>query len=57
MGTKNDALIFSVQKLQNFATRVAVSGIKKYDHISPAYRELEWFKIKHKHVRRRSDYL
>ncbi len=49
-GTTNDTSISSVQKLQNFAARVAVGGIKKYDHISPAYRELEWLKIKHKHL-------
>ncbi len=49
-GTTNDALISSVQKMQNFAARVAVGGIKKYDHVSPAYRELEWLKIKHKHL-------
>ncbi len=48
-GTTNSFLISKVQKLQNFATRVAVGGIKKFNHVSPAYKELEWLKIQLKH--------
>ncbi len=35
--------------MQNFAVRVAVRGVKKYDHISPFFRELKWLTIKQKH--------
>ncbi len=43
-------VISSVQKLQNFAARVAVRGVKKYDHVSPSFRELQWLRLKQKHV-------
>ncbi len=49
-GTTTSTLLDKVQKLQNFAARVAVAGIKKFDHVSPAYKELEWLKIKQKHT-------
>ena len=49
-GTTTSSLIDKIQKLQNFAARVAVGGIKKYDHVSPAYRELKWLKIRQKHT-------
>ncbi len=45
-GTTNSALINKIQKLQNFAARVAVGGLKKYDHVSPAFRELKWLKVR-----------
>ncbi len=45
-GTTNSTLINKIQKLQNFAARVAVGGLKKYDHVSPAFRELKWMKIR-----------
>lgn len=43
-------LISSVQKLQNYAARVAVGGVKKYDHVSPSFKELKWLRLKQKHV-------
>ncbi len=49
-GTASDTVIANVQKVQNFAARVAVGEVKKYDHISPFLRELKWLKIKQKHV-------
>ena len=49
-GTTNDTLMSSVQKLQNFAVRIAIGGVKKYDHVSPFYKELQWLQIKQKHV-------
>ncbi len=36
-GTTNDTLMATVQKLQNFAVRVAIGGVKKYDHVSPFF--------------------
>ena len=49
-GTTNNTLISSVQKLQNFAARVAVGGVRKYEHVSPAFMELKWLKVKQKHL-------
>ncbi len=39
-GTTNDTLIFTVQKIQNFAVKVAVGGVMKYEYISPFFRKL-----------------
>ncbi len=49
-GTTNATLLDNVQKLQNFAAKVAVGGARKYDHVSPIIKELRWLKIKEKHV-------
>ncbi len=49
-GTTNSTLLHRVQKLQNFAARVAIGGMKKYDHVSPAFKELNWLKVKQKHL-------
>ena len=48
-GTTNKSLKTKVQKLQNFAARVAVGGIRKYDHVSPAFEELKWLRVNQKH--------
>ena len=45
-GSTSGMYIDKVQKLQNFAARVAVRGIKKYDHITPTLKRLKWLKIK-----------
>merc|ERR1711911_530821 len=37
-----------VQKLQNFASKVAYGGIRKFDHVSPIIKELEWLRIENK---------
>ena len=47
-GTTNRTQLQKVQKLQNFAARVAVGGVRKYDHITPTIRELQWLKIEQK---------
>ena len=39
-----------VQKLQNFAARVAHGETRKYDHITPIMKELKWLKIENKIV-------
>lgn len=49
-GTTNETLISSIQRLQNFAVRIAIGGVNKYDHISPFYEELHWLKVKQKNV-------
>ncbi len=47
-GTTTSSLIDKVQKLQIFAARGAVGGINKFDHVSPAYKELKSLKIRQK---------
>ena len=47
-GLTNATQIERVQKLQNFAARVAVGNIRKYDHITPAFKQLKWLKIEQK---------
>ena len=37
-----------VQKLQNFAAKIAVGGARKYDHVTPILKELGWMKIHQK---------
>ena len=39
-----------MQKLQNFAARFSVGGMKKYDHVSPALKELKGLRVKQKHL-------
>ena len=45
-GAASDTQLHRVQKLVNFAARVAVGNVRKYDHISPHLKKLEWPKIK-----------
>ena len=47
--TTNHILLTNVQKVQNFAAKVAIGGAKKYDHVSPIIKDLQWLKIKQKH--------
>ena len=35
-----------IQKLQNFAAKVALGGAAKSEHATPFLRELKWLKIK-----------
>ena len=49
-GTTNATLIQKIQRLQNFAARVSVGGLKKLDHISPAFKEFGWLNIRQKHA-------
>ncbi len=45
-GTTNSTLINKVQKLQNFAVKVADGKARKYDHVTPLFKDLQWFQIK-----------
>ena len=49
-GATSDLYMNRVQKLMNFAARVAVVGVKKYDHITPTLQKLEWLRIKEKYA-------
>ncbi|XP_042862817.1 uncharacterized protein LOC122247550 [Penaeus japonicus] len=48
-GATNDTQLQRVQKLQNFAAKVALGGARKQDHATPYLRELGWLKIKEKY--------
>ncbi len=45
-GTTKATLLNNVQKLQNFAAKVAVGGVRKYNHISSFIKELKCLKVK-----------
>lgn len=45
-GTTNSTLINKVQKLQNFAIKEADGKARKYDHVTPLFKDLQWLKIK-----------
>ena len=49
-GSTNETLLHNVQKIQNFAAKVAVGCSRKYDHVTPIIKELKWLKIKQKHT-------
>ena len=46
----NATLLHRVQKLQNFAAKVATGGASKNDHVTPIIEELQWMTIKDKFV-------
>ena len=47
-GCCNKTQLQRVQKLQNFAAKVAVGGLSKFDHATPAINRLNWLKIENK---------
>ena len=49
-GTTNKTNVHQIQKLQDFATKVALGGAAKHEHATPFLRELGWLKIKQKHM-------
>lgn len=49
-GSTSDLLLNRVQKLQNFAARVAIGTVRKFDHITPHLLQLEWLKMKDKYI-------
>ena len=47
-GMTNKQQIERVQKLQNFAAKVADGNARKYDHVSPILNNLEWLRVNEK---------
>ena len=47
-GSTSSIHIKRVQKLQNFAARVALGNVRKYEHISPFLLQMGWLKMKEK---------
>ncbi|KAK3881582.1 hypothetical protein Pcinc_013964 [Petrolisthes cinctipes] len=48
-GTTNSTQTGRVQKLQNFAAKIALGGAAKRDHVTPFLKELGWLKINQKY--------
>ena len=48
-GTTNITLTQQIQKLQNFAAKVALGNGAKFDHATPFLRELGWLKVHQKY--------
>ena len=46
MGSTSDVHLNKIQKLQNFAARVADGTARKFDHITPYLNKLGWLRIK-----------
>ncbi len=44
--TTSNTLLFKLQKLQNFAIRVADGTARTYDHVTPLFERLQWLDIK-----------
>ena len=49
-GSASATQIQRVQKLQNFAAKVALGGAAKHDHVTPYLQELGWLKVKEKYL-------
>ena len=47
-GTTTQEQMDRVQKLENFAAKVAYGGARKYDHVTPIYKELKWLRMQDK---------
>lgn len=45
-GTTNTNLLNKVQKLQNFAAKIVDGKAKKYDHVTPILKQLQWLNVK-----------
>ena len=44
-GSAGKSQIQRVQKLQNFAAKIAIGNVRKFDHATPCINELNWLKI------------
>ena len=49
-GSTNKTQLQRVQKLQNFAARIALGNVNKYDRITPHINKLNWLKIENKYA-------
>ena len=49
-GSTSNTQLSRVQKLLNFAARIAVGGARKYDHVSPIFEKLKWLKMKQRFI-------
>ena len=47
-GSASKSQIQRIQKIQNFAAKVATGNARKYDHTTPYIQQLNWLKIEKK---------
>ena len=47
-GVGGKTYLQEVQKLQNFAARITMGNVKKYEHITPHINKLNWLKVENK---------
>ena len=47
-GTTTREQLDRVQKIQNFAAKIAYGGARKYDHVTPILKDLNWIGIENK---------
>lgn len=45
-GTTNSTILNKVQKIQNFTIKVADGKARKFDHVTPLFKELKWLRVK-----------
>ena len=48
-GSINKTQMDKLQKLQNFALRVAIGGVSKYEHVTPLFKKLGWMRMENKY--------
>ena len=48
-GSANKSQLQRIQKIQNFAAKVATGNARKYDHATPYIQQLKWLKIEKKY--------
>lgn len=49
LGVTNKSRIEREKEVRN-AGKVAIRGLRKYDHISPAFKRLEWLRVDGKYL-------
>ena len=49
LGSTSDLHLNKIQKLQNFAARVADGTARKFDHITPFLNKLGWLRVKERY--------
>ena len=49
-GSTNKTNLLKAQRLQNFASKVAIGGARRSDHASPIIERLEWLRIDKKYI-------
>ena len=49
-GSTNLTQMHRVKKLQNFAPKVAVGGVSKFDHVTPLFEKLNWLRMNDKYI-------
>ncbi len=49
-GSTNKTLLQNIQKVQNFAAKVAIGRLREYDYVTPTSKYLQWMTVKDKYT-------